>query len=293
MPSLLDKEREVRRLTLSRRHFLKRTFQAGLALAAIDGFFIEPEWLKLHRIEVPIRDLPPSFDGYRIGLLSDIHYPFCIAPAFIRRAVAMMMAFEPDLVALPGDFMDEKALHHTARSMAGLLDATSSAPDGVVGTLGNHDHRVDADGVRRQLALTTPVELVENRSLLIERRDGALAIGGVGDLYHGIVDPRKAFDGVDPNVPRIMLSHNPDVAEDMDPAIRVDLQLSGHTHGGQVRIPFGPAPWIPSKYGQKFRAGLVQGKANLVYVTKGICSLRDFRFDCRPEVTGVILRRMA
>ena len=138
-------------------------------------------------------------------------------------------------------------------------------------------------------AANTSIELLDNRSRVLRRGGERLAIGGVGDLWTDRVDAVAAFAGVSESVPRILLSHNPDVAENPMPSVRVDLQLSGHTHGGEVRIPFGPAPITGSAYGQKFRAGLVEGRNHRVYVTRGVCSIRHLRFWCRPEVTHLTL----
>ena len=163
-------------------------------------------------------------------------------------------------------------------------------PTPLVYTFGNHDNAFDLPELRRRIADETPLEDVENRYRLVARGDARLAIGGVEDLRFGWPDPDRAFAGLSPRVPRIMLSHNPDVAEDYRGTTRVDLQISGHTHGGEIRIPFGPAPFTGSKYGQKFREGLVEGRSHRVYVTRGIASPRGVRFCCRPEVTHLTLR---
>ena len=270
---------------------------AGVAAAcALDTFLIEPRLLKWERIEVPIVNLPAAFDGYRIALLADLHYPRWTNQAMIRRALALANKFDPDLLAIPGDICDQRPLqvrqNPSAPSLAGLFDAVQTR-DGIVATLGNHDHQMNAAHIRRELAAHTPIRLIENKAVLIERDGQHIAVGGVGDLWEGIVAPYQAFADVPPGIPRLLLSHNPDVAEFISPNVRVDLMLSGHTHGGQVRIPFGPAPRVGSRYGNKFRAGLVQGKGCRVYVTRGVCSTRHLRFWCPPEVTGITLRRAA
>lgn len=256
-----------------------------------DAFGIEPEWLDVERIEVPIQGLGKAFDGYRIALFSDIHWPRHIEKGYVQRVVAKANAFEPDLVAIPGDLCDGRGLIPAVMpDLSGLFDGLR-AKDGVVGTFGNHDHRFDGPALRREVAEKTPIQLIENEHRLIRRGDDTLAIGGVGDLWRGHVDPVAAFAGVSPDVPRILLSHNPDVAEDVLWPVRIDLQLSGHTHGGEVRFPFGSAPVTHSKYGNKFREGLVEGRSHRVYVTRGVCSPRRVRFFCRPEVTHLTLRR--
>lgn len=291
-PELVLSEPAKRKL--SRRTVLKRAFMglAGVsALGIADALLIEPNWLQFVEVEIPIRRLPKIFDGYRIAQISDIHLYRGVSPDFVHRAIAMANAFKPNLFVFTGDFCDHSATPKVP-SLKGLLDGCL-ARDGVYGVLGNHDHWLDADGVRRELHDNTPVRLLENEHVLIERGTDAIVLAGVGDLWTGRVDPQRAFWASDPELPRILLEHNPDFANEMaheHPGQWCDLQLSGHTHGGQYKIPFGPSPFVPSKYGQQFRCGYVIGKSHPVYVNRGITSLGRGRFNCRPEVTGIILR---
>ena len=274
---------------LSRRALLK-VGAAALALGtATDAFALEPHRLTFQTIDVPIQGLPDAFDGYRIALFSDFHFPLWSSAETIRQAVTLANAFQPDLMTLPGDFTDKRV--KTIPDFGGLFDA-ARAKDGVVGTLGNHDHLAGAEGVRRGIADRTPIRLIDNQAIVIERGGQALAVGGVGDLWEGIVMPERALAQIPPETPRILLSHNPDLAEELTVKVRVDLQLSGHTHGGGVCLPGGVALIVPSLYGQKFRAGLVQGRSHRVYVTRGICSVWHNRLLCPPEVTGITLRKM-
>lgn len=274
---------------LTRRRLLTLGIGA-LALGTMaDAFALEPKRLVFQTLEVPIKDLPDAFDGYKIALFSDFHYPLWSSAELIRQAVTMANAFQPDLMTLPGDFVDKRV--KKIPSLSRLFDA-AQAKDGVIGTLGNHDHLAGAEGVRRAIADGTPIRLIDNHHILIERNGHALAFGGVGDLWEGLVMPDRALAQVPPETPRILLSHNPDLAEEMTVKVRVDLQLSGHTHGGGVCLPGGIALIVPSLYGQKFRAGFVEGRSHRVYVTRGICSVWHNRLLCPPEVTGITLRKM-
>ncbi|MCW5936031.1 MAG: metallophosphoesterase [Fimbriimonadaceae bacterium] len=272
----------------SRRDFLKKALVAGVAGAGAYAFLVEPGWLAFERLTVPIQDLPKPFEGYRIAVLSDIHYPMRISAEFVQAACRLAMSFDPHLVLLPGDFVHGHSRPKTMPSFRGLLDDLNP-PDGVLATLGNHDIAIGEEAVRRELGRTTPARIIDNAHVLIERGGEALCIAGVGDMWYGVVDPDRALAGVDPGIPRILMSHNPDFAHDMPPGHRVDLQISGHTHGGEVWFPFFGDRVIPSKYGDTFRQGLVQGRRNLVYVTRGIGSPRGARFLERPEVTAITL----
>lgn len=260
-----------------------------LLCLAIYAYYIEPIWLIFKEQVVVIENLPKEFDGYRIALLSDFHYPRCASKAIIRRSIALSNLFEPDLVALVGDFCDKNRNEpRKVPALKGLFDSLESH-DGIYGVLGNHDHWLDAEGIRNELQASTPITLLENRCVTVVRNNKQIAIGGVGDLWEGIVLPKVAFQEVDEETPKILLSHNPDLAEERNLSVKIALQLSGHTHGGQVCF-LGHAFKIPSKYGNKYRAGLVHGKSYPVYITRGVGTLRHIRFGCRPEVTGIVLR---
>lgn len=285
-------------MLITRRKMMLLAVAAAGGLVATDAAVVEPNWLSFETLDVPIRGLHAALDGFRIALLSDMHWPRHISAEFCRRAVTIGNAFRPDLWAFAGDFCDAKGVvadtplapgTRNVPNMSGLFEEMS-ATHGVVGVRGNHDHWIDGRAIAREVERCTPIRLIESKHLLLERGGGKLAIGGIGDLWTDTVDPLAAFDGVGEDVPRVMLSHNPDVAEEMKQHVRVDLQLSGHTHGGEVRVPFGPAPAVPSRYGNKFRQGLVGGRKHRVYVTRGICRPRGIRFWCRPEVTGIVLR---
>jgi predicted MPP superfamily phosphohydrolase len=173
--------------------------------------------------------------------------------------------------------------------LAGIFDGYN-APDGLFGVLGNHDHWYNADAVLEDVAKNTPLKIIEHTHVLLRRGESMIALGGVGDLWTDRVDLSSTFAGVSDSIPRILLSHNPDVAEiAANAGVRVDLQLSGHTHGGEIRLPvFGP-PAVPSRYGRKYERGLVQGPGWPVYVNRGLCSPRFIRFGCLPEVTCIEL----
>jgi len=273
----------------SRRQFLQRVTLGTLgacALGAVDAFLVEPRWIAVQRVAIPIRGLAPSLEGFRVVLLSDTHCGPHTSPDFVRKAVALANRQEPDAVLLLGDYC-----HRDKRHIAPGIEpfAELRARDGVLAVLGNHDHWEDAAATRRELARAGAVELT-NRSVTISRGDGLLAIGGVD--WTGEQDPVGAFAKVGASRPRILMSHNPDYAEKLPPNVRVDLMVSGHTHGGQVYIPLRGAPFVPSRYGQKYRAGLVEGPRCRVYVTRGLGTISPpVRFLCRPELTVLTLTR--
>jgi uncharacterized protein len=272
------------RRKLSRRQLLALS---GMGLASIAyPTQVETNWLELTNTIIPIKDLPKAFEGYRIGVVSDTHYPENNEPGFMGRIGEMLQSAKVDVVCVPGDLADESGRPNL--DFRGIFD-NWTAPDGQFCTLGNHDHWYGAEDVIKQIRDHTPLKLVDNDRVLIERGGEAIVLAGVGDYTDGIVDADKALGKLDPDMPRILLSHNPDLAHDFPDGHRVDLQLSGHTHGGQISL-FGYAPIIPSRYGQTFCRGLVQGRKNLVYVTRGVCRWTfHARLCSRPEVSVIEL----
>ena len=246
----------------------------------------ERERLVTERVEVGIAGLGAAFTGYRIAFLTDLHASPLVPRWWLERAVEAALALEPHLIALGGDYVDDDPAYvpHIAEVLRPLR-----APDGVVGVLGNHDHYVDAAAVRAQLAQAGVRELL-NEPLVLERGGARLAITGVGDLERDVIDFDRAVAGVAGDVPRIALSHWPDVFAYWPEGNRLDLMLSGHTHGGQAFLPIIGPPWVPSQFGFKYLAGHVREGTRQLYVSRGVgVSGVPIRWGSRPELTLVVL----
>lgn len=278
---------------LSRRSFLKYASVASVLAGTgsfVDGFLVEPDWIERPVIDAPIRSLPKVFDGYRILHVTDIHMGEPGAAGRVEQLLRICDETVYDLLAFTGDFVSFK------KSLAGLSEAISRIhrpPDGMVAVLGNHDHWTDQAALRKMLE-KNGIEDLTNRGLPVVRGGAALWICGTGDLWEDKVIMNDAVRGAPPDAPRLLLSHNPDVAETLVfKEHRIDLQLSGHTHGGQVKIPFGPAPLVPSAFGQKYRAGLVQAPHTRVFISKGVGVISPpVRFNCHPEVPTIRLKSL-
>lgn len=243
--------------------------------------------LRLERVEVRLRGLAPAFDGFRIAFLTDPHLSPLVPRWWIERAVERANALGADLIALGGDYVDDDP--HYISAIADLLRPLS-APDGVVGVLGNHDHYVDASGVRAQLVAAGVRELL-NHPVTIRRGEACLAVTGVGDLQCDAIDFGTALEGVGAEVPRVVLSHDPDVFAYWPAAVRLDLMLSGHTHGGQAWLPVLGPPFVPSQFGFRYLSGLIREGERQLYVSRGVgASGVPIRWKCLPELTLIVLR---
>lgn len=293
----------------SRRRFL---FDGTLGLGCVstlavgvDATLIEPWDLRVTRYEIPIADLPAPLVGLKLVQLSDTHLGPRIPASFLRDAVAQTLALAPDIVLLTGDYVHNgpQWVEPAAKLFAPLV-----APGRVVvGVLGNHDWW--AGGQRVTDALTrVGVRMLDNTRCFYDPRSRSLVgdsttphgeclcISGVGDLKEDHVDFRAALAGVPDSMPRLMLAHRPDTAELPELHApcppRIDLMLCGHTHGGQVRLPILGTPMVPSRYGSKYAAGLVQGPACRVLISRGVgMSIVPVRFGVPPEIVEITLTR--
>ena len=285
---------------LSRRRVLlgtKRAVFAGAAVAGAYPLLGEPHRLVVTRRTFPLRSLPGELDGLRILQLTDIHHGPWTTLGRVRRIVELANSLDADLIALTGDYIQRHKDYAppVAAALAGLR-----AKIGVVGVLGNHDWWLDGPLCRREL-IGAGVRMIDNdrvfitprRTLAARDEPGGLCVAGVGDLITHVQDYHRALGGVPGGVPRLLLSHNPDVAE--EPGLRysgarVDLMLSGHTHGGQVTIP-GVGPVLTmSRYGRKYARGLVAGPVCPVYVSRGLgMAMLPLRFGSTPEVAVIEL----
>lgn len=217
-------------------------------------------------VAVAVVGLPAEFTGYRIALVTDLHHGPVGPASWLERVADRTGELGPDLVALGGDFVS-----HARSDLDGLerVLARFRAPDGVVAVLGNHDHWVDPDAVAALLERAGATVLL-NRHRLIRRGRGALAIGGVDDFTHGAVRPEEAVAGVAPDVPRVLISHNPDLIEYLPVGLRVDVMLSGHTHNGQTHLPLVGPLTVPSQFGGRYLHGLTRVGTTWLYVSAGV-----------------------
>jgi predicted MPP superfamily phosphohydrolase len=250
---------------------------------------VEPTWLELNEVDIPVRDLPAAFAGMRVVQMSDFHGSQHVSSAFLGEAVSLAQAQQGDVIVLTGDFI-HKGFHHIDR-VAQVLGQLR-APLGVYAVLGNHDFSVrNALGYRRHQHLhqsvadalvANGIRVLHNETAPLTRGAETLYLTGVDDLWSRVCDLERAFAGLSPTVPRVVLAHNPWTIAQMG-AERCDLMLSGHTHGGQVKLPvIGPLALGPK--GRRFAAGLYQVGESWLYVNKGVGFGFRVRYGVRPEV---------
>ena len=262
------------------------TIVIGMSLL-LGYMMIEPFWLRVTPVTIRNSGIPASFDGVTIAFLADMHRGPGTSLRQISRAVRMTNAQHPDMILLGGDYASRRPIY-IKPCFAAL--AKLHAPLGVYGVLGNHDHWIDADLTRQAMA-DARIENIDNRALWIHKGKARIRLGGVGDLWTDTQDIDATIDEASPDDFVILVSHNPDVAETLQ-TDKVDLMLSGHTHGGQVTWFGRWAPQTCSAYGQKYRTGLVQAPHTKVLISNGIgVGLFRVRFFCRPEIVLITLRR--
>lgn len=265
----------------SRRSFLKKfgLAAAGVALGgAALGLTPQNNWIEITRPRIAIPGLPTAFDGVRICQLTDVHHGPFLALEHVHDAVALALKQSPDMFVLTGDLSHKKEW-----SVPPVWDAMKplEAPLGAWGVMGNHDWwhgiRASRDGAKH-----AKIGMIDNRAVPLERDGERMWIAGVGDLWEDEQDLQGALRDVPADEPVVLLTHNPDYAEEMDDP-RVKLMLAGHSHGGQVRPPLlGPLGFVNKR---KYTEGLVQTENSQVYISRGIgMAAVPFRLNCPPEL---------
>lgn len=252
---------------------------------------VGPERILISMYEMEIQDLHKSLNGLRIVQLTDIHHGPWLPLEFVDAIVEKANNLKPDIVALTGDYVV-----NAPRYIKPVVESLSRLRPQIATTavLGNHDWWEGGEELRDAL-IAAGIHVIDNdRRLLapdrqfMDETDEGLCIAGVGDPWADKVDFDAALAGVPDNVPRLVLSHNPDCAEDrhfLKVGYRVDLMLSGHTHGGQVCFPNTGQPMLPKIRKNKYARGLVFGPQCPVYVCRGIGTAGvPLRLASDPEI---------
>ncbi len=255
----------------------------GLAVGYVK--FIEPNWIDVTQVPVVMPHLPPAFEGYRIVQITDVHADHWMTTDRLSRIVTLINQQKPDLVALTGDFVTfsaEKYGNHLTAFKA------LKPKDQVVAVLGNHDVWTNPQLVS-QILRAAQVNVLANQVYLVQRGQATLAIGGVGDVWNG----QDRLDQVIAQLPAsggaILLAHEPDFADVTALTGRFGLQLSGHSHGGQVVLPL--MKLVLPLLGKKYPSGKYQVGQMTQYTSRGVgMASPRVRFNCRPEVTVLTLK---
>ncbi len=267
---------------MRRRHFIAAAGAAagaGGAALAVDAFAIETRRIQLTRHDVPVRRLPAALDGLRIAQVSDLHLPACRAAA--EATLELLTRERPDIVVHTGDALE-------AEDGASLLTELGGALKGTVASaavLGNWEHRSPTTQRAAERAWARAgVPLLANSHLTVRVGGETLALVGLADLLHGNPDVETARRGLPEGVTELWLGHEPELADRMPAGVpRPALLITGHTHGGQIRLP-GVRPFTPVGSG-RYVAGWYRDAPTPLYVCRGIGTAEiRARFRCRPEL---------
>ncbi len=248
---------------------------------------VAPRWVRLERVDVPLPALPPGLAGLRVGLLTDAHHDAARPLNILARGVALLNAAEPDLILLGGDYVVSRAADfERCAAILGRL----RAPLGVYAILGNHDYWPGGDLIAAKVAAAGPI-MLRNRSRRLVAPGGApFWLVGLDDAVRGRHDIDAALAGVPRDAFRLLLAHEPDVADGLHArGARADLQLSGHTHGGQVVLPR-IGPLLLPRLGRRYVRGLHLAAPWPIYTSRGLGAVPPYwRLNCPPEVTVLTL----
>lgn len=250
---------------------------ALVALAALLVWW-DSRRLEITSHEVPMSDLAASLDGLVVVHVTDIHYGPWNRPGHLAPLIQKINALKPDIVAITGDLVSisRRAIPACARALGEIRSRL-----GTFAVLGNHDVWVGAVAVRQ--ALEEQGIMVLSNSACQPSQDTPLWLAGVDPMTMR-PDPRAALAGIPNGHYTILLSHSPDILAEEGVA-KADLVLAGHTHGGQVRIPFIGPLFIPSRFGTKYDQGWFEDAGTRMYVNRGLALLFwPSRFHCPREI---------
>ncbi len=262
----------------------------ALLSCAAFAFWIEPARLLVNRRQLQLPNWPPPLAGLRVALLSDLHVgsPHW-GPERTRELVQRVNAEQPELILLAGDYMihDVKFGTRASEQVVAAVLGELHAPLGVIAVLGNHDGWHGP--VLRPLLEAQGIRVLDDEAWVVQARGTQFCVLGLAEEQVRKRTPNEELALAPAGMPLLVLVHEPDIFPDLD--ARVSLTLAGHTHGGQVRLPFFGPPFVGSRYGARYAAGHVVEHGRQLFVTTGIgTSVWPIRFGVPPEYVILTLR---
>lgn len=244
--------------------------------------------VEVSQIDIPIRELEPAFDGFRIVQFSDLHLDGeTTTRARLQALVAQINALQPDLVAFTGDFVTFSSIYNPTDLIEPLRALRPR--EASVAVMGNHDQTKNAETIRRVIHESGMIDL-NNAVHTLRRGDARLHVAGVNSLFRNAARLDVVLKALPASDPAILLAHEPRMIEQSAPTGRFALQLSGHTHGGQIRLPL--LTRLALGENRRYRSGLFQVGETRLYVNRGIGTVGlPLRINCPPELTVLTLRR--
>jgi predicted MPP superfamily phosphohydrolase len=269
--------RSARKILLARPAIVIHVLVVGMFACLLYGYFVEPRWIDVHRMT--IRSARMTDAGFRIVQISDLHCDE--KPRNEERAIAIINGLKPDIVVATGDYLNHPAGLTRLRQMLARLEA----PLGKFAVTGNFEvyHWPELD-----VLADSTFRVLERETVLVTKGGDTLAITGMG--YVPSDSPREPVEGFSPDRFDVFLFHTPDLVEDVSPC-GVDLYLCGHTHGGQIALPWYGALITFSKFGKKYESGLHRVGDTVLYVNRGLGMeprpAPQMRFWARPQIVVV------
>ncbi|MDQ0413499.1 metallophosphoesterase [Mesobacillus stamsii] len=284
---------------ITRRQFIKKIIGTLLTAGGLttSGYFyareIEPRMLDITSHTIESTMLPAGFDGVKIIQFSDTHLGFQYTVEQLGKLVAQINELNPDLIVFTGDLLDDPRRLTEEKNKIITLLSQLDGPLGKFAVYGNHDHGGYGSDLYKQMMEQSGFTLLLNDSVAVKLLDGSsIWISGIDDAMLGKPNFAEAMTKIPEGSYTILLSHAPDKADEAA-QYSIQLQLSGHSHGGQIQIPFyGPliTPPFAEKYAEGFY-GAAHNKEFKLYVNRGLGTTRlPFRFLSQPELTLFTLR---
>ncbi len=277
----------------SRKMFLTLILLISLSALLWYSLIFEPNNIQVERISITIENLPEEFEGTKIAHLTDFHsYNFGERE---KRVLEILEDIDPDFVFITGDFIDHKT--KDINSCQEFWRELGNKYQGkIFGITGNHEYwnnDIEAKDFKNLLE-ESGIVVLDNKNEKIFQGDEYIYLIGVDDPHTGNDDLEKAAAGAEEDIPKILLAHSPDIVNDLESLKKedVDLILAGHTHGGQIVIPFVQPYWTPTKNHGRYASGLFEIGGTYLYVNRGIgMAVLPVRFNCPPEVTVIELKK--